>query len=57
LEPSECVVIEDAQAGVEAAKRAGMIAIGVGTKENLPNADTWVTDFRHRTLDDILKEI
>lgn len=57
LHPSECVVMEDAQAGIEAAKRAGMIAIGVGTKENLPNADTWVTDFRERTLDDILKEI
>ena len=41
--PAEkCMVFEDAQAGIEAAKRAGMLAIGVGTKENLPNADILV---------------
>ncbi|KOF56040.1 beta-phosphoglucomutase [Clostridium sp. DMHC 10] len=39
LDPIDCVVFEDAKAGIEAAKRAGMKAIGIGTKENLPNAD------------------
>lgn len=39
LDPSECVVFEDAYAGVQAAKAGGMMAIGIGSKENLPNAD------------------
>ncbi len=34
LKPEECIVIEDAQAGVEAAKNAGMLAIGIGKKLN-----------------------
>ena len=33
LKPEECVVIEDAEAGVEAAKRAGMRVVGVGPAE------------------------
>lgn len=31
--PSECLVVEDAPAGIEAAKRAGMAALGIGTAE------------------------
>jgi beta-phosphoglucomutase len=34
-----CVVFEDAAAGIEAAKRAGMYAVGIGTREALPEAD------------------
>jgi len=34
-----CVVFEDSQAGLEAAKVAGMLAIGVGQKKDLTNAD------------------
>jgi HAD superfamily hydrolase (TIGR01509 family) len=30
VEPSRCVVVEDAEAGIEAARRAGMRSIGVG---------------------------
>lgn len=30
VDPSECVVFEDAQSGIEAALRAGMVAVGVG---------------------------
>jgi len=37
LEPAECIVIEDAQAGIEAAKKAGMTAVAIGKK--LQNAD------------------
>lgn len=33
LKPEECVVVEDAEAGVEAARRAGMRVVGVGPAE------------------------
>lgn len=39
LAPQDCVVFEDAEAGIEAAKAADMYAIGVGTREALPKAD------------------
>ena len=42
LDPSDCVVFEDSAAGIEAAKAGGMYAIGIGSKENLPLADTCV---------------
>jgi len=35
----ECVVFEDSQAGLEAAKVVGMLAVGVGQEKDLPNAD------------------
>lgn len=37
--PADCVVFEDAAAGIEAAKRARMYAVGIGSKEALPEAD------------------
>ncbi len=39
LEPQACVVYEDAEAGVEAAHRAKMKAVGIGTAQALPRAD------------------
>ena len=43
---ADCVVIEDSDAGIEAAKRAGMFAIAVGAAKNNPEAD-----FSSETLD------
>lgn len=40
--PENCVVFEDAAAGIEAALAAGMTAVGVGMEENLPGAKMWV---------------
>lgn len=39
---SQCIVFEDAYAGIEAAKKAGMLAIGVGNRKSLPYADMLV---------------
>lgn len=39
LKPCECVVFEDAAAGIRAAHNGGMLAVGIGTAENLPEAD------------------
>jgi beta-phosphoglucomutase len=39
LEPADCAVFEDAAAGVAAAKAGGMLAVGIGSAENLPGAD------------------
>lgn len=38
-EPAYCAVFEDAAAGIEAARRAGMYAVGIGSREDLPEAD------------------
>lgn len=35
----KCIVFEDSEAGIEAAKRVNMLAIGIGKKENLPASD------------------
>lgn len=39
LTPSECVGIEDAEAGIEAIKSAGMYAVGIGDEQLLKEAD------------------
>ena len=45
LDPANCIVFEDSTAGIEAAHRGGMKAIGVGLKSNLPDADKWIASF------------
>ena len=39
IKVEKCLVVEDADAGVEAGKRAGMIVLGVGSAKNNENAD------------------
>lgn len=43
--PKNCVVFEDAQAGIEAANNAKMISIGIGDKKTLAQADYVFKDF------------
>ncbi len=53
LKPDECVVFEDAIAGVEAAKNGGMKVIGIGTAEVLTDADLVVSGLDKLSVDQI----
>lgn len=44
IAPAHCLVLEDAQAGIDAARAAGMQVIGVGLEEHLKGADLVVAD-------------
>lgn len=54
LNPKDCIVFEDSAAGIEAAHRGGMKAVGVGTQENLPEADRLISGFDNLMPQDIL---
>lgn len=54
-QPENCVVFEDAIAGVEAAISGGMKAIGIGEKKVLTQAHHVVTSLQEIKLIDILK--
>lgn len=41
--PEACVVFEDAEAGIEAARRAGMRCVGIGSPDTLGQADRVVS--------------
>lgn len=46
VEPAACLVFEDAQAGIEAARNGGMKVIGVGSPDNLSSADHYIPGFK-----------
>lgn len=46
VKPSECLVFEDAQAGIDAALNGGMKVIGVGSPDNLSYADHFIPGFK-----------
>lgn len=51
LKPEQCVGVEDAKSGVEAIKRAGMFAVGVGDESILARADLVITDLREFNME------
>lgn len=51
VKPEDCVVLEDAISGVEAAKRGGMRCVGVGDPEVLKAADAIVPDLTKLNLE------
>jgi len=57
VKPENCVVFEDAEAGIEAANRAGMYAVGIGEEERLPGADVVYPSLEGLTLEKIQKDL
>lgn len=57
LAPGECVVFEDAEAGVEAAHNAGMKAVGIGSRKRLPLADLNIPGFAGVAPRELLKKL
>ncbi|MFL0205498.1 beta-phosphoglucomutase [Aquirufa sp. 2-AUSEE-184A6] len=55
FKPEECIVFEDAQAGVEAAKKGGMKAIGIGEADVLSEADKVIPTFLGVKATELLK--
>jgi beta-phosphoglucomutase len=52
---NECIVFEDAEAGVEAAIRAGMKCVGIGNPAQLGKADIVVPSLDKLKFDSLLK--
>ncbi len=55
LTARECIVFEDAFAGVEAAHSAGMVAVGIGSEENLGKAELCIEGFEDKTIEKIIE--
>ncbi len=53
LAPGNCIVFEDAQAGIEAAIAGGMRCVGVGSPELLGKADMVIPDLRKITINNL----
>ncbi len=51
LNPGQCVVFEDAEAGVEAALNANMYCIGVGSEQILANANMVISGIDKMSID------
>ena len=54
LSPSECVVVEDAAAGIEAARAGGFRSIGLGPRERVGLADMVLPGLKDVHLTDLL---
>ena len=57
VSPSECVVFEDAIAGVEAANKGGFFAIGIGKQDALPEARFVIPGFQNFSLQDLMSNL
>ena len=44
-EPDNCIVVEDAFAGIDAAKAAGMTGVGIGDAAGYEKADVRIQNF------------
>lgn len=55
VKPEECLGIEDAAAGVDSIKGAGMFAVGIGNKETLAKADLNYNSTAEVSLEEIIE--
>lgn len=55
LPPAECVVVEDAAAGIEAAIAGGFLSVGLGPTERVGQAHVVFLSLERVTLDDLLR--
>jgi beta-phosphoglucomutase len=53
--PAQCIVFEDAVAGIQSAKAGGMIAVGIGDAATLQEADVVLKGFENITFNTLLK--
>lgn len=56
IKSTECVVFEDAFAGIEAAKHLGIKTVGIGEKQRLYNADYIIRNMEAITVDEIIEK-
>lgn len=55
IDPKNCVVFEDAKAGIEAAINAGMYSVGIGSSDILGKANLVVPGFEEMSFDKLKK--
>lgn len=57
VSPDHCIVFEDAVAGIQSAKAAGMIGIGIGEESVLTEADLVIKGFDGVTVSDLFGKL
>lgn len=57
VNPEQCIVFEDAQAGIEAAKNGNMYCVGVGKPENLNGYDYLIAGFEGVSFKNIVNNL
>ncbi len=55
--PESCVVVEDASAGIQAAKAAGMLTIGIGPQQRVGEADLVLSSLKELGLREIIERL
>lgn len=57
VSPRDCIVFEDAVAGIQAAHAGGMAAVGIGSREALPEADLNLPGFQGVSIREIEEKL
>lgn len=57
IKPEHCVVFEDAIAGIEAARNAGMFSVGIGDAQTLALADMVIPGFEAFSFEKLLQAL
>jgi beta-phosphoglucomutase len=56
IKPSDCVVFEDSQSGIQAAINAGMMTIGIGSSD-LGDCNAQIQSFEKYNLNKLISQI